>query len=147
MRKIVVTQSRINGTPVNQTIRNEDQIDDTLKAFFNIGATRITVHYPTGNTEYAVVPEPENEDTGSEKLPKGIENVDITDTYHKIDLMGKEVISQHKLVRIYQNGRCYAATYAEPFPTKESALADFKANPKSFEPYNETTGEYCQEAK
>lgn len=53
----------------------------------------------------------------------------------------------HKLVRIYRSGRCYAATYAEPFPTKESALADYKANPKSFEPYNEATGAYCKEAK
>jgi hypothetical protein len=53
----------------------------------------------------------------------------------------------HKLVRIYRNGRCYASTYAEPFPTKESAVRDFKSNPKTFEPYNETTREYCQEAK
>lgn len=73
--------------------------------------------------------------------------VDITDTYRKIDLQGHEAISQHKLVRIYRNGRCYAATYAEPFPTKESALADYKRNPKSFEPYNESTGAYCREAK
>lgn len=53
----------------------------------------------------------------------------------------------HKLVKIYRNGRVYASTYAEPFPTKETALADFKSNPKSFEPYNEATGEYCREAK
>ena len=76
-----------------------------------------------------------------------IESVEIVDTYKKIDLQGREVISQHKLVKIIKNGRVYAATYAEPFPTKESALADYKRNPKSFEPYNEATGEYCQEAK
>ncbi len=81
------------------------------------------------------------------KLMKQIEGIEITDTYRTINLNGREAISQHKLVRIYKNGRCYAATYAEPFPTKESALADYKSNPKSFEPYNETTGEYCGEAR
>jgi hypothetical protein len=73
--------------------------------------------------------------------------VEITDIYRKIDLQGREAISQHKLVKIYRNGRCYADTYAEPFPTKESALADYKANPWSFQPYNEATGEYCRETK
>ena len=73
--------------------------------------------------------------------------VEITDTYRKIDLQGREVLSQHKLVKIIKGGRVYAATYAEPFPTKETALADYKSNPKAFEPYNETTGEYCVEAR
>jgi len=88
----------------------------------------------------------ESKEKGDIEMNK-IESVEIVDTYKKIDLQGREVISQHKLVKIIKNGRVYAATYAEPFPTKESALADYKRNPKSFEPYNEATGEYCQEAK
>lgn len=64
-----------------------------------------------------------------------------------IDVVITDRDDSHKLVRIYRNGRCYAATYAEPFPTKESALVDFKSNPKSFEPYNEATGAYYVEAR
>ena len=50
----------------------------------------------------------------------------------------------HKLVKIYKNGRVFAAHYAEPWPTKRSAMADYKANPKSFEPYDESTGRYLK---
>jgi uncharacterized membrane protein (UPF0127 family) len=49
---------------------------------------------------------------------------------------------RHKLVKIYRNGRVYAATYAEPFPTKESAKADYLADPRSFLPFDESTGKY-----
>jgi len=48
----------------------------------------------------------------------------------------------HKIVKIYRGGRVYAATYAQPFPTKESAMKDYFENPKSFEPYDESTGRY-----
>jgi len=59
MKTISVIQSRKDGTPLTQRITSDDQLDDTLKAFFNIGATKITVNYHYGNTEYAVVPEPQ----------------------------------------------------------------------------------------
>jgi hypothetical protein len=48
----------------------------------------------------------------------------------------------HKLVKIIKGGRVYAATYAEPFPTRESAIRDYLNKPKDFLPYNETTGRY-----
>jgi uncharacterized membrane protein (UPF0127 family) len=51
---------------------------------------------------------------------------------------------RHKLVKIYRNGRVYAATYAEPFPTQESARADYLADPRSFLPFDESTGKYLQ---
>jgi len=50
--------------------------------------------------------------------------------------------AHHKLVKVIRNGRVYAATYAEPFPTKESARADYLSNPKGFLPYDESTGTY-----
>jgi hypothetical protein len=49
---------------------------------------------------------PRNTDTPSIKLPMGIEDVVIQDA------------GNHKLVKIYRNGRVYAAHYAEPFPTR-----------------------------
>jgi len=49
---------------------------------------------------------------------------------------------RHKLVKIYRNGRVYAATYAEPFSSKESAKADYLADPRSFLPFDESTGRY-----
>ena len=49
---------------------------------------------------------------------------------------------RHKLVKIYLNGRVYAATYAEPFPTVESARKDYSADSKSFRPYDESSGTY-----
>jgi uncharacterized membrane protein (UPF0127 family) len=49
---------------------------------------------------------------------------------------------RHKLVKIYRNGRVYAATYADPFPTRESAKADYLDDPRSFLPFDESTGKY-----
>ena len=49
---------------------------------------------------------------------------------------------QHKLVKIYKKGRVYAATYAEPFPTRESALADYLNNPRKFQPFDESSMTY-----
>ncbi len=49
---------------------------------------------------------------------------------------------RHKLVKIYKRGRVYAATYAEPFPTEESALADYMLNPRKFEPFDESSMKY-----
>jgi hypothetical protein len=46
------------------------------------------------------------------------------------------------LVKIYRHGRVYAATYAEPWPTLESARADYLAEPRSFLPFDESTGKY-----
>ncbi len=54
---------------------------------------------------------------------------------------------RHKLVKIYRNGRVYAATYAEPFPSKESAKADYLADPRSFVPFDESTGKYLPDTR
>ena len=50
--------------------------------------------------------------------------------------------ANHKLVKIYRHGRVYAATYAEPWPTLESARADYLADPRSFLPFDESIGKY-----
>lgn len=60
---------------------------------------------------------------------------------------GELTLAYRNYRKCIKGGRVYAATYAEPFPTKETALADYKSDPKAFEPYNETAGEYCKEAK
>lgn len=48
----------------------------------------------------------------------------------------------NKLVKIIKNGRVYAAHYAEPFPTKESALRDYINHPRDFVPFDESTNSY-----
>jgi hypothetical protein len=74
---------------------------------------------------------PRTTDTSPIKLPMGIEDVVIQDTS-----------TGHKLVKIYRNGRVFATHYAEPFPTKESAITDYVNNPKKFDPYDESAGTY-----
>jgi|GEM_PF-3911211 hypothetical protein len=74
-----------------------------------------------------------NSFTGSVRQSKQLPSVDV------------EIIdwgTNHKLVKIYKRGRVYATTYAEPFPTKESALNDYYENPKLFAPFDEATGRY-----
>jgi len=60
----------------------------------------------------------------------------------KIEVVIVDRGPHHKLVKIYKKGRVYAATYAEPFPTKESALADYLRDPRKFEPFDESTMSY-----
>ncbi len=60
----------------------------------------------------------------------------------KIEVVIVDREPQHKLVKIYKRGRVYAATYAEPFPTKESALADYLRNPRNFKPFDESSMTY-----
>lgn len=60
----------------------------------------------------------------------------------KIEVVIVDRGPRHKLVKIYKRGRVYAATYAEPFPTKESALADYLRNPRNFKPFDESSMTY-----
>lgn len=61
---------------------------------------------------------------------------------NKVEVVIVDKGSHHKLVKIYKKGRVYAATYAEPFPTKESALADYLRNPRKFQPFDESSMTY-----
>lgn len=60
----------------------------------------------------------------------------------QVEIANRPTPNGHKIVKIIKNGRVYACHYAEPFPTFEKALADYKADPKAFVPFNETTGQY-----
>ncbi len=60
----------------------------------------------------------------------------------KIEVVIVDRRPHHKLVKIYKKGRVYAATYAEPFPTRESALEDYRRNPKKFQPFDESSMTY-----
>lgn len=57
MSVIEVTQFRNNGTPSTQRLSNLCQLDETLQLYFKIGATSITIKYPTGETEYILIPQ------------------------------------------------------------------------------------------
>lgn len=65
-----------------------------------------------------------------------------TENRDKIEVVIVDRGPRHKLVKIYKRGRVYAATYAEPFPTKESALADYLRNPRKFQPFDESSMTY-----
>lgn len=49
---------------------------------------------------------------------------------------------KHKLAKVYNHGRVYAAIYAEPYPTEESALQDYRDNPRSYRPFDESSGKF-----
>ena len=46
-----------DGRIVRQEIYNISEIDETLRAYFNIGAKKITIQYDNLNVEWALVPE------------------------------------------------------------------------------------------
>jgi hypothetical protein len=52
--------------------------------------------------------------------------------------------SSHKLVRVYRDGRVFAAVYAEPFPSPQSAWSDYLADPAPFRPYDVSVGRFLQ---
>lgn len=48
----------------------------------------------------------------------------------------------HRVAKIEKDGYIFAARYAEPFPTRADALRDFRQNPRSFQPYDESTNTF-----
>ncbi len=81
-----------------------------------------------------------------ELIPRTLEDSsgkeEPTINQNKIEVVIVDRGPHHKLVKIYKKGRVYAATYAEPFPTEESALADYLRNPRIFEPFDESSMTY-----
>lgn len=56
--------------------------------------------------------------------------------------------SRARLAKITRNGLVVAAPYVgEPFPTQERVLEDYKADPRMFHPYDESTGTFIQKKK
>ena len=57
-RQVSKITYRPGGGIMSQYVFTTDEIDDTLRAYFNIGATMITIKYDTGQkVEWALVPE------------------------------------------------------------------------------------------
>ncbi|MDD4984672.1 MAG: DUF192 domain-containing protein [Dehalococcoidales bacterium] len=90
--------------------------------------------------------EPRQPELLPQTKPVGKEDKPVKNQY-QIEVVIVDRDPHHKLVKIYKKGHVYAATYAEPFPTKESALADYLRNPRKFEPFDESTMSYLPVAE
>jgi len=86
--------------------------------------------------------EPKQPELLSRTLENSSGKEKLTINQNKIEVVIVDRGPHHKLVKIYKRGRVYAATYAEPFPTKESALADYLRNPRKFQPFDESSMTY-----
>jgi hypothetical protein len=60
----------------------------------------------------------------------------------QIEIIDHPTSTVHKLVKAITQGRVYAVTTAEPFPSLDEAAQWWKEDRKAFRPYDETTGCY-----